>query len=381
MYGHESLPSIVMRFGCKPPHENEGTVRDQANLAHRYRNRLVEIELGRRGRVEQAVQEHDPALPGLESEIEQVANELAAVRGEIRRKNSVRRQRGTDADDKSTADGLRAELRRLRAERKERRTAAFADGTLRTSLDAIDAETHATAKQARADSGLYWGTYLVVENSMKDARKGAPPRFKRWDGSIHLAVQLQGGLDVARAVSGDDSRIWIEPLQGDTGWTVVHLRVASQGRDPVWASVRTKIHRPIPSDCIIKWAHLICVPIGPRREWSLQLVVSRESGWVKPDLAQTGTVGVDLGWRILPRDGSLRVAYAVGDDGVEDELVLPADDIGRWRKAEDLRSIRDRHFNACRDRLAEWLSVHAESLPDWLRERSASIRQWRSEAR
>lgn len=380
MYGNESLPSLVMRFGCKPPQGGAEVVAEQARLAHRYRNRLVEIELGRRARVEQAVKEHDPVLPGIEQEIERWVGELAAVRDGIRRRNSERRRREAGQEDREAAKRLRATLKQLRAQRKERRAAAFADGTLRAALDAIDAESKVAIKEARAASGLYWGTYLVVENAMSTARKGAPPRFKRWDGSIHLAVQLQGAIDVGRATSGDDNRIWIEPLEGRVGWTTVHLRVASQGRDPVWASVRTKIHRPIPSDCTLKWAHLICTPIGPRHKWSVQLVVSRASGWAKPDLAKAGTVGIDLGWRVLPNNGGLRVAYAVGDDGQEEQLILPMDEVGRWHKVDDLRSIRDRHFNECRDRLADWLASHRDTLPEWLRERTAAIRQWRSVA-
>ena len=54
-------------------------------------------------------------------------------------------------------------------------------------------------------------------------------------------------------------------------------------------------------------------------------------------------------------------------------------DVGRWQKARDLQSIRATNFDAIVLRLAGWLA--GRELPDWLTERTKTLRQWRSQGR
>ena len=201
-----------------------------------------------------------------------------------------------------------------------------------------------------------------------------------------MVVQLQGGLSPAEAFAGADRRFRLEPVP-DEAWdngapkrlqrTRAWVRVDSDGREPVWAVVPVTLHRPIPDDARIKWVYLIRRRVASKDNWSLCLVLSRQSGWMKTDLARGGCVGIDIGWRLVP-DG-LRVAYWVGDDGRSGQLVLPLRDVGRWQKAQDLQSIRSKNFDAVVLRLANWL--RGRDLPDWLIERTKTLRQWRSQAR
>ena len=89
-------------------------------------------------------------------------------------------------------------------------------------------------------------------------------------------------------------------------------------------------------------------------------------------------------------DGSLRVAYWLGDDGAEGELTLDAGWLAAKRKVDDLRSIRDDNLNDAKARLAAWLmpaegpNASAPNLcpaPAWLLEATATLASWRSAGR
>jgi hypothetical protein len=156
--------------------------------------------------------------------------------------------------------------------------------------------------------------------------------------------------------------------------------VGSHGRDPVFAVVPVVYHRDMPADGIIKWVYL-----QKRRgtgvfwKWELLVVIARPGGWPIPDAAADGTVGIDLGWRVVP--GGLRVARWVASDGASGELVIPDADLERWSRPEANRSARDHAMNMTVPVLADWLDENADKVPDWLKARAETLRQWRSQAR
>ena len=93
---------------------------------------------------------------------------------------------------------------------------------------------------------------------------------------------------------------------------------------------------------------------------------------------------MDVGWRVVP-DG-LRVAYWIGDDGNEGQLVLPnrrgTDD---WRylldRAYELASVRDKLFNAMLSTFADWLDAHKNRMKEEATKRLENLRIWRSNTR
>src|SRR5205807_6540186 len=107
-------------------------------------------------------------------------------------------------------------------------------------------------------------------------------RFHRWDGRGRLAVQLQGGLPVADAF-GSDSRLRIAPVPAGA-WergappsarrTTVQLRIGSEGREPVWATVPVVLHRPLPPAAQIKWVFLLRERIGTSEDWHVPFVLA-----------------------------------------------------------------------------------------------------------
>ncbi len=387
MFGNDAQPSVIYRYGAKEPASGLQVVCDQLSLAHRYRNKLVEIERKRRESVAEVVHRLSPDLDTLQNNLDGLYDSLTATRKAIKTANKQERKNAGTPEQKAEVKRLQRAAAEAKSRLAEAKRRAYKSPEGKAALAEIDAIALEECKAARAASGLYWGTYLAVENSAKQSRKGkSPPGFKRWTGTSKIAVQIQHGMTLEEAFGGEDSRFRLDRLPSNA-WnkgvpprhrrTTAWLRVGSDGRDPVWAAVPFTMHRLPPDDAVIKWVYLTRRRIGCQYEWSLCLVLSRSEGWTKSDLANGGTVAVNCGWRRL-EDG-LRVAYWIGDDGQEGELRLGECDMSRWTKASDLQGIRDTRFNAIVDLLAGWKEQH--DVPDWLAERTRYMRQWRAIAK
>jgi len=394
MFGHESAPSRFYSYGSREPSVNMEKVSEQMFKAHRYRNDLVEHERARRARVEEMLVKLSPQLRDVEERIAKAKQGLEGARTEIKRASAAERRKVRPAEPMKAVSEARAALKALWPERKRLRSELFSSDAWIKANEEIEVWANEEGKKLRASCGVFWGTYLHVEKSMQSARRGAPPKFKRWRGDGHLAVQCQGGLSVPDAFGCKDSRIRIEPVPSEA-WkpggrtlrrTKVWFRIGSEGPRndiPVWVVLPIVLHRPMPEDAMIKWVHLTRDRIGTRSRWSVQFLLSRASGWARPDSAKTGTVGIDVGWR-LRDDRSLRVAYWAGSDGTEGELALPADWLGEMRRVERIRSVRDKLFDAAREALALWIGETREAkltLPDWLEEAAKTLPNWKSTSR
>lgn len=397
MFGNPSDPTRIFSYGAKAPTENLELVSQQMALAHRYRNRLVELEFERRAKVNQSLRELSPNLLQLEADLQAAESALDGARTNIRENHKQDRKRtGGTTESKRLVAEARQELRDLRVKRKETRTALFQSDPWKAKQEEIDAWTNAESKRLRSECGVFWGSYLFVEQSCSGLRRGAPPKFMRWNGDGHLAVQIQGGMTPEEAFGCLDNRLRIKPLPDDAYRvrasdgklapirskcrTLVHFRIESTDTGkPIWAGVPITLHRPLPQDARIKWVHLIRKRIATKCEWKVQFVLSRPSGWDQPDRAKTGRVGIDVGWR-MNKDRSLRVAYYIGDDGGQGELTLPADWLHEMRRTEKIHGYRDDRLNIVRPRLARWLDFQP-TKPDWLVEGAANLAQWKSPAR
>lgn len=392
MFGHKSEPSRIWSFGCKVPTEGIEFAREQLRLAHKYRNKLVEIELKRREQSAEVVRACSPDLARLEQEYALAEAVLVGALAGQKKRNAVRRGRAASKEDREKIVELRRAKKDVYAQLKEAKALAYKSDTAREKLDSVNEADAEERRQARASSGLYFGTYLQVEQSMGSCRRGAPPKFMRWQGGGKLAVQIQHsaefreknpeGMTFNMALKGTDSRLIIASMDAKMERAEVKVRIGSDDKhDPIYLHLRCKFHRMPPSDAKIKWVYVTCRRVACHEQWTLHLVLSRAAGWSRADLAESGSCGVDVGWRLM-EDGSLRVAVFRGDDGKETEIRLPAHDVDRWERSETLRSIRDEKFNIVRDRLCSWISGTDKALlPDWFKERTDTLAQWRSEAR
>ena len=368
------MPSVIYRYGAREPAQNLPLIWEHLRAAHRYRNKLVEIERARRETSSAIVSAASPELSDLEARYAELTAKSDAEAARIKAVNKAARKQKATAEDRAALGAIRTEKKEVYAALKHAKDAAYKSVEARAALDQVDAKALTEAKEARANCGCGWGTYLQVEQSLTGIRKGPPPKFLCWRGDGKLAVQLQGGMSIDEAEAGDN-RLRIEAGGKRRN---VWLRIGSdENKQPVWAVVPVIFHRPLPRDAHIKWAYLTARRVACHTQWAVCFVLARAGGWRKTDLADGGRVSVDLGWRLMP-DG-LRVAFWRGDDGEEGEVLISHRDVSRWTKVDDLRSIRDGRFNDARDGLAAWLD--GREVPEWLAEKADHLRLWRSTAR
>jgi hypothetical protein len=240
----------------------------------------------------------------------------------------------------------------------------------------INERRNALTRAYRAECGVYWGTYLTVEAAVQAAsRTREGPRFHRWDWGGTVAVQIINGMPAEQLLSGEDTRARII---GTGKRRELWLRVGSEGREPVWSVFPIVYHREIPATSKIKWVRCVRRKVGTKLKWSAQFVLCADDAEIAHPAPTSDVIGVDIGWRVVAE--GIRVAYWYDGEG-HGELVIPQRLIDRYVKTEDLRSIRDKHFNTAKDLLSSARKTSCDRWPWWLVERTGSLHQWRSTAR
>lgn len=419
------MPTVVYKFRLlRSPLQQADVVADQMRLAHRYYNKLVEIERERRDEIRAVLKDRDP--PELAAKAAASTQARAEAEAELKAQRARTRSRSVTKAQRARVKDLRkqelAAGRELRAARKDLKEDPKAQRKLK------EATERATEKRraARAVNEVFWGTYLIIEAAVDQAAKTTtlwhyskqekthvPNRlkFRRWRGEGSVAVQIQGGgLPVANAFACTDRRLQIElvpfgddrlgmrvgrkrrrhPLQDPTSNrgqrrrnALVRLRVGSAGRDPIWAEWPVLMHRPLPRYSVITWAKVTKKRVADNDRWELHLTVKGEREALRPrnDVCGVGAVAVDIGWRLF--DNGLRVAYAIDEHGTESEERLIPGVLSGLRKVEDLASIRDKRLNELQEQLVPWLKAACRSqvAPEEFRERVKTISQWRPAAR
>ncbi len=421
------------RYVARPPIENARRIEEQFRLAHAYQCALVAIERKRRAVIDRLYRQACP-LQWQEHEAAEQATVAAVER--VRRQRSTGGEMLEPDDDmkaeaREVAKAAREALEAARTRQKTAREAWYAakravTGRLKRRLRMCDRGAYARRKRAynlAGTVGLAWGTRLKIDESAERSGKAAQkqgtlPHFPRFDGGGSVVVQLQGGLDSALALGGSDTRFRLEVvdaarwqaaqgrshLQGTTGLVkngprkgqprqplpqpkegsrsstvrqgaLVHLRIGSVGREPIWATWPVTLGRPLPAGAPVKWAQVHARKVGARTHW--ELVVTVDDAATVPALRTTGpTLALNLGWRNLP-DGGVRVGYAVGSDGRKEEVRVPPAFILGMNRIHGLRSVRDQRLEVLKRDLADWLDEGER--PAWLHEALRYLDQWRSQ--
>lgn len=202
-------------------------------------------------------------------------------------------------------------------------------------------------KPLRAEAvknGLYWGTYLLIEQAFADAWKKtdwfSPVKFKSWREGGIMGVQIQQKIQPEaqfKIVKAADHRTGRRAGQRH----ILYIRIGSHKRAPVWSDpIAFEMHRPLQGR--VTWV-AVCVQYrGSHEEWSVNFTCNEVPA--RTDNATEGHVAIDVGWRLLP-SGETRIAFATASDGAEFELKLDE----RWRerslRADRIRSYRDKRLN------------------------------------
>lgn len=338
------MPSIrVYEYGLLPPHINGDLIDQQMVKAHRYRNMLVEIERERRDKVRAAMGAH-PDLAPLEEQLRSLNQQRDDMRISIQNHRRRTRKRDEPAEWRQAVKDLTGQIKPLRDQVKTVRKAVAEDSTVKAAMAAAEEHAKIRLKKARAECGVYWGTYLLQEQAADQARKErTPPRFVRWQGEGRVSVQIQKGIPLSE-LWGEDTQIQIQPVHPDA-WdasgrvrrgirrrlsrTVLRLRVGSEGpanRTPIWAEWRMVMHRPIPEGAVIKVA-----TVSRRRrdcvswDWRVQLTVDVTACASTRVVPESGAVALNLGFCVR-QNGAIRSGFLVGDDGMEQEILVGKSD-------------------------------------------------------
>ena len=404
---------LVYKYGLAAPHEHYDRILDQMRAAHRYRNTLVEIERHRRAAERALYAELGPQLAALTLAVEAAEKELQAALDEIRRVRAKTRKRSETEEMRQRLQIARDSKRQFALSLREARRQLRESPEIIAGRDRISELSLGMVRGARALSGLArsgphfgaWGTYQLVEEAAQKSFADLPlyaldgvtpndPRFCRWQGEGAVSVQIQGGASLQDSVSGDhpqlrltlpDERAWLKmPGNGycarkrlaRLGQLALCLGTDAEGAR-LYGLWRLDMHRPLPDGAQIKRATVHRRASGPHGHWSLELTIEcPEARRVLPE--RGGSVAIDIGWRQV--DGQLRVAGWMDDTGASGELRLSEPVLRALREPEEIRSRRDSGFDMEILRLTRWLGAF-EKLPDWLRQETLSVRQWKSPGR
>jgi hypothetical protein len=359
------------------------------SLAHKYYNTLIEIEVNRRKAVDSA--QSLEAVASLTKEVESFTDQIEELRAQLQKTRQKKRSSapGESADVRQQVAALSALRKEAYAKLNAAKSEARQNPKVQAAIAAANQSAAEAVKAARGATSLYWGSYLHVESAVESAAKKTAypnlPRFKRWTGDGHLAVQLQGGLSTADAHKFD-TRCWIDPvdptayvkgtpLRERKQHTVVHFRVGSEGksRAPLFADIPIKMHRPLPPG-MVKWVHLLRRRVADREQWFVQFVVHMEDTLREP--CGQGSVGIDVGWR-QKDEGGLRVAVLRDEYGKTEELALPAALLAKHEHVQGLQALRAVNFDKVKLDIVGWLS----SKPEGVDVQPQHVSMWRNPGR
>lgn len=275
------------------------------------------------------------------------------------------------------------------------------------SIKAAQLTASTAARTAATAAGLHFGTYWTVEDSVSTA-----VRTTAWGSDLkhHSQQKVGAPIDASKKPSTEEiaspelRRFRLESdlyalgdsIDGYRGRALgehrgksgqvratrlrrAQIRIGSEGRAklPVWADLHVLVHRPLPRGRIAQaWAQRHFV--GGRAHWEVVIAVELDETTVMAAPARRpatieGAVSIDIGWR--RREDGVRVAYWLGTDGAEGEVVIPELVEQRKGKSDELRSIRDQRQNLikavlrdARDaNLGTWLAVALAHVDLWKR--------------
>jgi hypothetical protein len=421
-----TAPIRIYTYGCRLPTQGVELVEQQLLLAHRYYNKLIEIERDRRKKTRVAQSASSEDVIHAESALAIYETEIVGVLDTIKAKKGAARAAKVEAAEERAVLVVLRDMKRKTIDVLRVAKLAARTPELLAEFATIQEVANAEVRDARSKCGVYWGTYLLVEQAVQAARKNREdPEFRRFEsvpnrqGQLTIArgrvgVELIHGAPAATIMAGTDTRLQIHMEKSDSkrGQTMARVKIrvgtAEDKRSPIFAEFPFRMHRPLPADGVVKWAWISKSIKGRWVDWSLQVVVEAASlHWQVRQPSNGGVVAFDIGWRIRPHEvaNELRVAYWHDDQGNHGELVLPSDDRvrvdsrgrkhrpesirGRLDHATSLRSIEDKNFDAIRSELVVWKTGH--DLPEWFanalewlhmwkapRKLGAVIDQWRS---
>ena len=391
--------------------------------AHTLRNALVEAQLAFEDRKKE-IWSSFPAVADAETRLA-AAEETAEETG--RAAKAERQANRTRKPSPGTAAALKLARAAVKTARADRRAAiSEAHESAKPLLAGAVTDLKAAKKTLYADmctdGDLYWATFndvaahheTAVKRIAADRAAGKPARlrFKRFDGTGSVAVQLQRATGAPQRtpalIAAPDSRYrnvlsvpWVDPGEWDSlprgeqrrrGRVVIRMRCGSGHID-----VPVQAHRMLPDDADITGARLTITKVGSRLRGTVTVTAKL------PDLPQVEDgpdVALHLGWHNNPAGGvtvatwrstaplripeRLRALMGPGRDATAGTVTLPGRLFDRAERSATVDSDRATAFDTARDALAAWLTSHGPVTHPHQEDvtiSAADVARWRSPAR
>ena len=363
--------SKVYCYGLLSPTLNSDLVSQQIKLAHRYQNKLVEINLAYRSEYDAAMA--CDALTTIEKKIEE------APEGD---RETLKKERSAIKAERRKVPEVVMALEAAKAKKEN----AIREARHKVSHDP---EPIQQGDSLIKPDPLYWGTYLIAEQAAEAAAGGFDkPKFHHFDGSGAVAVQIQKGMSVDRLLGGDDNRARLlatpVPVPDRNGSPLprIRLRIGSdENKDPIWAEWPLIYHRNLPSNGSVKWLKVIRTKTATRTIWNLHVTLDVDIEEAKEVTGVPESVlALDLRWKGDHFSGNLTLRAGEWTDGNERGAIMLDESVrGALDKADSLQSIRDDNLNEIHPKLIGW--AKREGLPEEHKERLSRIATWESQSR
>jgi hypothetical protein len=412
---------------------DEEEVRHQLFHAHRYRNKLTELDHAWYRAREAARLEFCPGLEEAQEELRAAAAALKEIEDQIKEARVKARKRGPAPAELAAAKADAAARKVAASEALSALSATLKDNqAYKERLRAIDDDSYAQKKAARAATRAEAEVFPFILNDRSDdadramaaffkAKKeyfvqldafkrgttkvmpSAPelPRFKRFNGTGRIIVQESAGeanrghLQVIEVTPANWQELRgrgagpIAPTPGSRRSqrkkVIVRLRVGTPGgrhEEVRWINAPTLLHRDLPAGARIKGAWMCREKVGTHFSHTVQFRVDAPARPLPPAPGDT-TAAVNFGWRRLP-DGGVRVAFLVTPTGHTEEVRLPDGVTSQIRKADDLKSILDSKFNEIKEIFGAWLKKAKKPawMAEWWEKRKAGpLAMWKGRER
>jgi len=378
----------VYKYGLLRPTTNADLVHEQIKIGHKYRNKLIELEIKRRDLIRAEVAKSSVVEDDF-TDAKLAVEKFKHLDKLLKQKNAQHRSKRHNNPDLKK-DHTKARKEKTKAIKKLEETRRKVLKKCKETIKVFNDQYIEEEKKVRSECAPFWGTYQVIEDAMKRSRKSLPlwdglesnnPKFRRFNGIGRVSIQLQkdvidknNGMNVDLVFGTTDTRLQVAPVPEEAWYspirsvrrkksrTVLKMRIGSEGRAPIWAEWPMIMHRPLPDNGRIKRVTVNFRKIGPREEWTADFFIN-DSATLHEQYEVSGAIGLDVGWRLMD-DGSLRVAFWEDDEGEKGEFRLSPTLMGAFKKADDLRSIRDKN----RDEIKEFLIQHFSKnpMPSWM---------------
>lgn len=374
-------------YGLGPVIEGADVVRDQIRAGHRYLNKAIAIKREARKEID-AMARQDEKFLQVDNELREVKDEISTLKNKLRRHRVKMRAKGVDEEEiQDPLRKLRKRRKKLKKQQKQERNRVKKERPDETQAIYDKFHEQHLLMRKSDENEAYWGTYLRADRRLSQIIKSHGLRFRRYDGTGCVAVQLQKGRSVQEVFSPNDyfyivppdERAWFSESRSERrrlSRTTVSMRVKVIGKtEPVMATWSMIMHRPFPDGWRIKEAAVVRGKTG-RNFWD-KLIVTVESPefWRPVKRCGQGILAIDIGWRARP-NGRVRFAFWKDDDGNSSEELLDPSITTASKKSDGIRSTRDQRQLDLKADLIPLLDKL--DVPEWFAERVKPMDLWKS---